>query len=1074
MKPLLPPLIRKRVHTRIKSIPCRTTIPLSQTLFAAGFVIGILLIGILLLTGCRNPATNHPKDDVPAARTYSVSTTAAQNGRIISKPRAAAAGTEVVLQISPDPGYKLRKDSLKIKSSAGEILVDEHKRSFILPSSNVTVTGEFEALPEKNYSVSALPDADKHGIIIPHPEFGPEGTPVFFSIIPDEGYRYIPGSLRVDDTAVNDITRTFVLPGRNVKVDAAFGPAPAGDYTIRVNNSANGRIFAKPETGSEGADIYFQVIADPGYVLKTGTLKYSGPAGEHLINETLRSIAMPQGHILVSGEFEKLPAGTYSIGIENTANGRIFTESKYGTAGNKINLQIYPDSGYTLKEGTLKYKTSTSVADISGADLSFEMPEDNIIIQGEFTALEPDLFSVQVGRFNNGKITAFPEYGKKDTSIFLRVKPDAGYQLKEGSLRYVDSAGQETVIGEENSFILPAGHVKIKAEFEVLSANVYTVYTADIPNGDIIATPASGKEFTAVSAWVMPKPGYYYKKGTLKYKLLPSNAEYSIPDGTRVFKLNASHVEIRAEFLKTPENNFTVRVNPADHGMIFPRQDYGYSGQRIELIILPDPGYQIKPGSLQYQGSGGNIVKFNGTETGFSMPREHTTVFGEFEAIKYTANVDTSIQNGAINVNPRQGTIGTLVNVEVAPKNGYRLVPNSLKYRTRNNVETAINEKTQQFSMPPADITIIGRFEPYSALGDLKVNDRPVRGLTGGKTDYTVWIPHGESSAKITFISEPGITVSPDSGETINLDPLAKKSMVFTVSSLENKVKTDYTITVIRELIPTREVPEGSFQRDNNSNNISIVSSFRMGEREVTQEEWYKVMGFDRGTGRNTLPAHNVSWYEAVVFCNRLSILEGKTPVYVIGNTTDPGKWGKIPDLRDNATWYVSSKWDADGYRLPTEMEWQWAAMGADSRLAGKTNTAGYGYVFAGYLPDRSAGDVAWYKNNSGGKIHPVGEKAPNDLGLYDISGNVMEWCWDWVNGNYLKNYGVGGKQTNFRGGDNMTNNKMRRGGSYLNDESDLVLNYRGNENGPRATPPTDGDPRTNDEYAGLRIVYRN
>jgi formylglycine-generating enzyme required for sulfatase activity len=279
---------------------------------------------------------------------------------------------------------------------------------------------------------------------------------------------------------------------------------------------------------------------------------------------------------------------------------------------------------------------------------------------------------------------------------------------------------------------------------------------------------------------------------------------------------------------------------------------------------------------------------------------------------------------------------------------------------------------------------------------------------------------------------------------------------------------------VIRELIPAKAVPAGAFQRENNSGSISIVSGFRMGEREVTQAEWNKVMPFVRGTEGDDFPANKVSWYEAVVFCNKLSILEEKTPVYAVNNNTDPEKWGNIPDLSDGSSWYVSSRWDANGYRLPTEMEWHWAAMGADSQLLGKTNTAGYNYAFAGYTPDALLDESAWYVDNSGGKIHEAAGKKPNELGLYDMSGNVMEWCWDWVSGNYQKGYSLPGRQNNYRGGDNNTGNKMRRGGSYLSGETALYLNYRGNDTGAQESPYAVGDPRSNDGYAGLRIVYRD
>jgi formylglycine-generating enzyme required for sulfatase activity len=116
--------------------------------------------------------------------------------------------------------------------------------------------------------------------------------------------------------------------------------------------------------------------------------------------------------------------------------------------------------------------------------------------------------------------------------------------------------------------------------------------------------------------------------------------------------------------------------------------------------------------------------------------------------------------------------------------------------------------------------------------------------------------------------------------------------------------------------------------------------------------------------------------------------------------------------------------------------------------------------------------EAVWYKDNSGGKIHPVGEKKPNALNLHDMSGNVMEWCWDWLNSNHDKNYGLNGWSDNRHGDDNHTNKKMRRGGCYLSEAPALVLNFRGTY--PNPEPQSIADPRTSNDYVGLRIVTRD
>ena len=148
--------------------------------------------------------------------------------------------------------------------------------------------------------------------------------------------------------------------------------------------------------------------------------------------------------------------------------------------------------------------------------------------------------------------------------------------------------------------------------------------------------------------------------------------------------------------------------------------------------------------------------------------------------------------------------------------------------------------------------------------------------------------------------------------------------------------------------------------------------------------------------GKNR-PVESVSWYEAVEYCNRRSIAEGYTPCYTDSYELDL---------------------TADGYRLPTEAEWEYAARGG--------STSG-GYRFSG---SDTVERVAWYGENSGGKPHEVMTKAPNELGLYDMSGNVLEWCWDWY-GRYPS-----GKESVDPAGPAFGEGRILRGGNFSSAES--------------------------------------
>lgn len=236
-------------------------------------------------------------------------------------------------------------------------------------------------------------------------------------------------------------------------------------------------------------------------------------------------------------------------------------------------------------------------------------------------------------------------------------------------------------------------------------------------------------------------------------------------------------------------------------------------------------------------------------------------------------------------------------------------------------------------------------------------------------------------------------------------------------------------------------VAGGAFKNTHSNFNgrAVIVPTFYLGKYEVTQREWTEVMGGNPSQFvGDDLPVETVSWYDCIEYCNRRSAKEGLQPYYTIEREKkDPNNLTVVDDVK----WTVTTNPGANGYRLPTEIEWEYAATGGQESRD---------FTYSG---DHDLDKVGWFWQNAGDRFleapwswpriqqnhnhtKPVGSKAPNELGFFDMSGNVREWCWDWY-GERLDEHGLGPTQSSAETG------RVWKGGGWIGGDFCCAPSFR-------------------------------
>ena len=280
-------------------------------------------------------------------------------------------------------------------------------------------------------------------------------------------------------------------------------------------------------------------------------------------------------------------------------------------------------------------------------------------------------------------------------------------------------------------------------------------------------------------------------------------------------------------------------------------------------------------------------------------------------------------------------------------------------------------------------------------------------------------------AAMVVFTGCPNAAGGNSGGSNI---PPAFADETYTVGGISFTMKRIAAVT-------NGKVGHSDYSSDNAEHTVSLTA-YRIGETEVTQELWQAVMGNNpssfnsnpaSGEVQGKRPVEQVSWYKCIVFCNELTKQAGlgESECLYYSDAGYTNVYTK-EDAGAKKEVYLYTAMNKKGFRLPTEAEWEWAAKG------------GKEYKWAGTDEESELVNYAWYSANSNNQTHEVKKRTANGYGLYDMSGNVWEWCWDW----YSNSTPTGGQDPK---GAASGDDRVMRGGSWGSAAEDCVVGRRSN-----------------------------
>ena len=795
------------------------------------------------------------------------------------------------------------------------------------------------------------------------------------------------------------------------KYTITFGVEGTGG-TLKAKADGVTETVASPITVQKGKTVIFTATPSSGYKVKEwkadGAVVTGNTSNTYTCTVTKAVTVKVKFQLIPAGEasykvkhYQEKPEGGYPA--EPTE-----TESLSGTVG--TNAAYTPKTGGAYENFT--YKSDLTKVNGTVQPSGMIKPDGSTVVELYY---ERNTVSVTFGVEGTGgtlkakadgvtETVASPITVQKGKTVIFTATPSSGYKVKEWK-----ADGAVVTGNTSNTYTCTVTKaVTVKVKFQLIPAGEasYKVkHYQEKPEGGYPAEPTETESLSGTvgtNAAYTPKTGGAYENFTYKSDLTKVNGTVQPSgtiktDGSTVVELFYERNTVNVTFNLAGGNvsgdaGPIVRTGkygapltapaPVQTGFVFkgwnpepptpflyPAANAEYTAQWVSIYTISF-GVTGTGGTLKAQSDGGTAID----TSPITVEQGKTVTFTATAAAGY--EVDTWTVTPISALQPGTGTIGSATAaITASAATEVKVTFKKLAYSITFGVDGT-----------PANGTLKARVDGNEIhSGDKVEHGKTVAFTATPSSGYEVerWTKNGKFEAGT--ISAYSCTVQADTDIKVAFKPFDKTYMVSGIS---------FTMKGIAA------VTNGSVGHADNTNNAPhtvSLSTYLIGETEVTQELWEKVMGNNpsahqgyinyppaSGEVQEKRPVEKVSWYHAIAFCNKLSKKCGLEPCYwVDGVNFDTLTFDDIPTSSsyywNNAVCY----WNKNGFRLPTEAEWEWAAKGGTSDKWAGTNV------------ESELKDYAWYKANSGWKTHEVKKKLPNSYGLYDMSGNVWEWCWD-------------------------------------------------------------------------------